>query len=190
MPVKLRCLTCRKTFFVPPSKSSQKFCSTMCYPRNGPNNPKWRGGVMLVGGYVYQYAPHHPHATNDGYVCQHRLVMEKTLGRLLKKGETVHHKNEDKTDNRPGNLQLCSSNGRHTIDCHRPPRGTNGRFLTWGSSDSNGRVLTFQGVTLNVVQWADKLGLTTEIIRARLRKGKPIEQILGPRIRKISKRNK
>ena len=44
---------------------------------------------------------------------EHRLVMERHLGRYLKPAEVVHHKNEDPADNRLSNLMRFPSNGAH-----------------------------------------------------------------------------
>lgn len=79
-------------------------------------------------GYKYIYAPTHPNATKAGYVCEHRLVMEKKLGRYLTKKEVVHHRDENKLNNREDNLRLSKSTGRHFVDCHMAGRNKKGQF--------------------------------------------------------------
>jgi uncharacterized protein (DUF1330 family) len=64
-------------------------------------------------GYVEVYSPNHPNKTQRGYVKEHRLMMEKYLGRYLLKNEDVHHINENKQDNRIGNLELLT-HSEHT----------------------------------------------------------------------------
>lgn len=77
-------------------------------------NHFWQGGYAVdEDGYILEHRPDHPHATNGGYVRQHRLVMERQLGRYLEPGEVVDHKNRDTSDNDPGNLDLYPSNAEH-----------------------------------------------------------------------------
>ena len=51
-------------------------------------------------------------------MAEHRLVMEEKLGRLLLPSEVVHHKDGNKTNNHPDNLELFSSNGKHISTEH------------------------------------------------------------------------
>lgn len=80
----------------------------------GENHPCWKGGkIICKQGYVYIKNPNHPYCNNQGYVREHRLVMEKHLGRVLLPSEIVHHINGIKDDNRIENLMLFSNKGEH-----------------------------------------------------------------------------
>ena len=99
--------------------------------RRGAEHHNWKGGVFRHSdGYLFEYAPDHPAApANKGYVLQHRLVMERKLGRPLRDHELVHHINEVKDDNRPENLELSNRSLHmkgHKADVQRDGRG---RFL-------------------------------------------------------------
>jgi hypothetical protein len=60
-------------------------------------------------GYVMRIDYKSPHSGPNGHVYQHRQVMAEVIGRPLRKGENVHHKNGNRKDNRPENLELWVS---------------------------------------------------------------------------------
>ncbi len=80
----------------------------------GDRNGKFKGGrFVTTEGYVaVRVPPDHPHAWGANAKCRyayaHILLAEETMGRSLRDDERVHHKNEDKADNRlkPGHERL------------------------------------------------------------------------------------
>ena len=75
---------------------------------------KSKGRVAHSAGYMTIYAPYHPAVTKPKpYVLEHRLVMEKHIGRYLRSDEVVHHINGNRADNRIENLKLFTNHAAH-----------------------------------------------------------------------------
>lgn len=104
--VEFACQQCGKTCSVEagkakayPYRPARKYCSRPCF---------WAArkiaerGAFVQDGYRYFYI--------DGKnVAEHRLVMERHLGRSLQSYETVHHRDGDRLNNDIVNLELWSS---------------------------------------------------------------------------------
>ena len=100
----------------------RKFCSKKCYYKSisGKNGSNWNGGFFYRKGYKFILCPNHPFKNAIGYVRQSRLIAEKCLSRYLTKLEIIHHINGIRDDNRPENLYLFATTGKHTKYHHRP----------------------------------------------------------------------
>jgi hypothetical protein len=120
--ITINCKECSKEINTFPSRiPRKKYCSPTC---RGKNNvaifkdghvglKKSKGFQIHTSGYVAIYAPEHPYKSVRNTVLEHRLVMEKFLGRYLLPHEVVHHINNIKKDNRIENLQLFDSQSEH-----------------------------------------------------------------------------
>lgn len=77
--------------------------------KSGSNHPMWKGGITYrKDGYVLIHKPDHPNAYHDGYVLEHRYVMEMSLGRYLRMDEVVHHLDNNPVNNKIENLKLLT----------------------------------------------------------------------------------
>lgn len=65
--------------------------------------------VISKGDYNYALVSGHPNSTKNGYVLEHRIVVENHLGRLLNTDEIVHHKDKNKKNNRIENLEVMKN---------------------------------------------------------------------------------
>jgi hypothetical protein len=85
--------------------------------KRGAANGNWKGGrVMASNGYVWVARPGHPRATKSGgYIGEHVDMAERALGRLLPDGVEIHHVDENKSNNVPGNLVLCENRAYHAL---------------------------------------------------------------------------
>ena len=78
----------------------QRFCSTTC----GYKGRKWR--PINPNGYTHSTGYIRLHFRGGKTRFQHQVVMEEMLGRPLRKGENVHHKDGNRIHNNPSNLEL------------------------------------------------------------------------------------
>lgn len=69
---------------------------------------KWIHG-STKGGYVNKYG-YRVISVSGKPQLEHRVVMEKVLGRVLLREETIHHKDGDRLNNVPENLELHLGN--------------------------------------------------------------------------------
>ena len=81
----------------------------------GSKHPMWRGGVHRDKGYILIKNREHQYTNSRGYVFEHRLIMEKHLGRYLRPDEVVHHIDGNRSNNDINNLIVLSQSEHHKL---------------------------------------------------------------------------
>lgn len=108
----VKCSVCYKEFNIPPQRikrlnGNEIACSRKCMGvlKTGKSNARYTGQKRIYSnGYVFV-------PTGIPYkksIREHILIAEERLGRKLKRGEVVHHIDCDKSNNRFGNLLICT----------------------------------------------------------------------------------
>lgn len=109
-----------KRYDIPRRKHSEKFIHGQEFSKEfieaqeaagktGEGHPAWKGGSFIdKQGYRHIYV--------DGkYRREHRLVVEKLLGRKLTGDEDVHHKDKDRLNNDPENLEVLDKSTHNEL---------------------------------------------------------------------------
>jgi hypothetical protein len=122
-------------------------------PRDGEGSPLWKGGKVMVGKYMYLYCPDHPYATKQRRVAEHRLVMEKKLGRYLLPTEVVHHIDGNPMNNHPDNLMIFQTNRDHL---KTELRGRVPKWTDEGYRNMSVKKIKYQGTPLERRRQADR----------------------------------
>lgn len=124
----------------------------------------WKGGKTISShGYILvRIYPDRKGAS--AYRYEHDLVMEQLLGRPLKKGEEVHHKDENKQNNTPSNLELQIKRKYHKL--HHRKENSNRQL----PDEKNVIIICKCGCGISLSKY-DKYGRPRDFISGHNRRG-------------------
>lgn len=132
----LNCKECGKEKKTYPSQVKTRkygvFCNKDCLGRfrtkhlTGSRAANWGEGLRVPHTYVITYAPWHPKSRMGGKIELHRLIAEAAIGRFLKRGESVHHKDHDPMNNHWSNLEVMTQAQHAKV--HTKQNKVTGRF--------------------------------------------------------------
>lgn len=148
---KCQCGYCDEDIPITPGRYGDLRRFKLGHAAKGINNPRYKGWKLNYDKRKMLYMPWHPNSDTSGYIYEHIFNMTRKLKRPLKKGEVVHHIDEDITNNDINNLQLFNSQGEHIsghfkIDmsdrrcsdpnCKNPTDSSNGKYQGWYNGEN------------------------------------------------------
>lgn len=107
------------------NKNFSGFCRP-CFSKNrvGAKSSRWKGGKFIdTKGYIMVKMPNHALADKQGYVLEHRLIMSELVGVEYVLDMVVHHKDGDRQNNDPNNLEIITRS-KHSSMHNRTPETT------------------------------------------------------------------
>lgn len=109
------CEICKKIFTINRARKIARFCSKKCFGKHratlsGNKAYAWKCGSSNTDGYKEVFMGTHAFPR---YRLEHHLIMEKKIGRSIKKGEVVHHIDGNKLNNSEDNLVLIRHASAH-----------------------------------------------------------------------------
>ena len=115
-PVTLQCPQCRGEFVLPWKRRKETFCGHSCAMRF--HQAKVNAASKTPEALRKMADALRGRGKGNGYIKrngrhEHRVVAEQMLGRPLRPGEIVHHKDENKSNNAPDNLEVLPSQSEH-----------------------------------------------------------------------------
>lgn len=115
------CKRCQRPFHRANGNVSAKYCDRVCALRDL-NTPEHQRKAGLAGGNVKKIQ-RGLNVQKTTYIKengqhQHRIVAQKLIGRQLKRGEIVHHKDGDKHNNDPKNLEVMTQSEHIKLHLH------------------------------------------------------------------------
>ena len=119
---KVNCIVCNKEIRRADWEVKDRqyhFCSIECRgkymsTRTKEKHPLYKGRWKTSDRYILIHLPEHPFADKAGYVKEHRLIVEKKIGRYLTKEEVIHHMDEVRDNNDIDNLMIFPNSSQHT----------------------------------------------------------------------------
>ena len=158
------------------SKSGLFFCSKRC-------KGDWMIGKYTVPPEKYRGGMYRNLKRDGRTIKEHRLVMEKKLGRKLRSYEDVHHRNADTFDNTESNLVLLTKRAHRSLHSKKLRRGRHRELVRLRKS---GKTLQQLSAHFDVSKKQIRAALEVNDMRGKLLITLPLKKILKLRCAGLS----